>query len=177
MGKNHGNSRPEVSVVVPVYNVEQYLASCLDSALYQPGVDLEVVCVDDCGTDRSRQILEEYQARDPRIRIISHSENRGLSAARNTGIENAKGDYVLFLDSDDLLNPGKLQLQVEVIRRDQADMVYFHTDLLWDRFPGDPSPSICSNPPESVLFNQELHRTSLLNYPALLHATSSWSYI
>lgn len=177
MVEPHGNHRPEVSVVVPVYNVEQYLAQCLDSVLEQSGVDLEVVCVDDCGTDHSREILEEYQARDPRIRVVSHSENRGLSAARNTGIENARGDFVVFLDSDDLLNPDKLALQVAAIRRDQADMVYFHTDLLWERFPGDPSPSLSANPPEFVLFNQELRRTNLLNYPALLHATSSWSYI
>lgn len=168
---------PEVSVVVPVYNVELYLAQCLDSLLQQPGVDFEVVCIDDSGTDRSCQILKEYQARDPRIRVVSHSENRGLSAARNTGIENAKGEYVLFLDSDDLLNPETLALQVTAIRRDQADMVYFHTELLWERFPGDPSPPVSSNPPESTLFNQELRRTNLLNYPALLHATSSWSYI
>ncbi len=173
----HGTKRPDVSVVVPVYNVEDYLEQCLDSVLTQPGVDLEIVCVDDCGTDRSMEILREYQARDSRIRIVSHAENRGLSAARNTGIENAAGDYIVLLDSDDLLNPDRLALQVDVIRRDQADMVYFHTDLIWDRFPGDPSPPVCSNPPEFVLFNQELHRTNLLDYPALLHATSSWSYI
>ena len=107
--------------------------------------------------------------------MVSHSENRGLSAARNTGIENAEGEYVLLLDSDDLLKPDTLALQIAAIRRDQADMVYFHTDLLWERFPGDPSPSLCSSPQEFVLFNQELRRTNLLNYPALLHATSSWS--
>jgi len=153
------------------------LAECLDSVLQQPGVDLEVVCIDDCGTDRSIEILEEYRKQDRRIRVVSHSENRGLSAARNTGIENAEGEYVLLLDSDDLLKPDTLALQVAAIRRDQADMVYFHTDLLWERFPGDPSPSLCSSPQEFVLFNQELRRTKLLYYPALLHATSSWSYI
>lgn len=169
--------RPDVSVVVPVYNVEQYIEECLDSVLQQPGVDLEVLCIDDRGTDRSVDILKKYQARDDRIRVIAHPENRGLSAARNTGIENTQGDYVLFLDSDDVLYPDTLALQVAAIRRDQADMVYFHTDLLWERFPGDPAPPVCSNPPEFVLFNQELRRTNLLNYPALLHATSSWSYI
>ena len=175
--KTNGKNRPEVSVIVPIYNVEQYLAECLDSVLQQPGVDLEVVCIDDCGTDSSIEILDEYRQRDSRIRLVEHSENKGLSAARNTGIENAQGDYVLLLDSDDLLKPDTLALQVAAIRRDQADMVYFHTDLLWERFPGDPSPSVCSSPPEFVLFNQELRRTKLLNYPALLHVTSSWSYI
>ncbi|MCZ6757860.1 MAG: glycosyltransferase family 2 protein [Bacteroidetes bacterium] len=177
MVESNGTGRPEVSVLVPVYNVEQYLAECLDSVLQQPGVDLEVVCIDDCGTDRSIEILEEYRQRDRRIRVVSHSENRGLSAARNTGIENSEGEYVVLLDSDDLLNPDCLALQVAAIRRDQADMVYFHTTLLWERFPGDPSPSLSSSPQEFVLFNQELRRTNLLNYPALLHATSSWSYI
>lgn len=175
--KNYDMSHPEVSVVVPVYNVELYLSQCLDSVLQQPGVNLEVVCIDDRGTDRSYDILKEYQALDPRIRVVSHPENKGLSAARNTGIEHAEGEYVVFLDSDDLLNPGALALQVAAIRRDRADMVYFHTDLLWERFPGDPSPTLSSNPPEFILFNQELRKTNLLNYPALLHAASSWSYI
>jgi glycosyltransferase involved in cell wall biosynthesis len=177
MSKMINTSTPEVSVLVPVYNVERYLEECLDSVLRQPDVNLEVVCIDDCGTDRSVDILEHYKSQDDRIRIVSHSENRGLSAARNTGIESAQGEYIVFLDSDDLLNPDCLALQVAAIRRDQADMVYFHTDLLWERFPGDPAPPVCSNPPEFVLFNQELRRTNLLNYPALLHATSSWSYI
>ena len=165
---NNRENGPDVSVIVPVYNVERYLAECLDSVLEQPDVNLEVVCIDDCGTDNSIAILQEYQKRDARIRIVSHSENRGLSAARNTGIAAAKGEYIVLLDSDDLLKANTLALQVETIRRDQADMVYFHSDLLWERFPGDPSPSACSNPPESVLFNQELRRTSLLHYPAII---------
>ena len=139
MPDSNSKISPEVSVLVPVYNVEQYLAECLDSILEQPGVDLEVVCIDDCGTDNSIEILKEYQARDSRIRLVSHTENRGLSAARNTGIENAKGEYILLLDSDDLLKPDCLALQVAAIRRDQADMVYFHSDLLWERFPGNPA--------------------------------------
>ena len=177
MNSSRGLTDPDVSVVVPVYNVEQYLEECLDSVLQQSGVDLEVVCVDDCGTDGSMEILDEYRRRDDRVRVVSHAQNKGLSAARNTGIDNCRGEFVLLLDSDDLLKPDTLALQVEVMRRDAVDMAYFHTDLLWERVPGDPSPSVCSIPAEFVLFNQELRRTNLLNYPALLHATSSWSYV
>jgi CDP-glycerol glycerophosphotransferase len=93
-----------ISVVVPVYNVEAYLADCLDSVLAQTVGDLEVVLVDDGSTDGSAGIAEAYAARDPRFRLV-RQENGGLSKARNTGIDAATGDFLAFLDSDDLLPP------------------------------------------------------------------------
>ena len=96
------------SIVVPVYNVEQYLEQCLESLQAQNDGDYEVICVNDGSTDSSRDILAEWEARMPQMRVIDR-ENGGLSAARNTGLKATKGDYVLFVDSDDWVEPNFLE--------------------------------------------------------------------
>lgn len=88
------------SLVIPVYNVESYLHDCLDSVLHQTFKEWEAICVNDGSTDGSLKILEEYAAKDSRFKVVNQ-ENGGLSAARNTGMDNATGEYILFLDSDD----------------------------------------------------------------------------
>lgn len=100
---------PTVSVVMPVYNVEAYVAEAIDSVLAQTFTDFELIVVDDAGTDRSMDIVRGYD--DPRIRIVSQA-NRGLAGARNTGILQARGTYVALLDSDDRWLPEKLALHV-----------------------------------------------------------------
>ena len=90
----------EISVIVPVYNVEKYLKQCLDSIVNQTFKDIEIICVNDGSTDSSRTILEEYAKKDSRIKIID-KENGGLSSARNAGIKKAKGNFISFIDSDD----------------------------------------------------------------------------
>ena len=92
---------PIISVIVPVYNVRDYLKKCLDSILSQTFSDFELICVNDGSTDGSRKILEEYKKRDNRI-IIVDKENGGLSSARNEGMKAAKGKCFSFIDSDDL---------------------------------------------------------------------------
>lgn len=96
------------SVIIPVYNVEAYLCDCLDSVLNQTFADWEAICVDDGSTDCSGKILEEYAANDSRLKVLA-KRNGGLSSARNAGVNVAKGDYVLFLDSDDWLEPNALE--------------------------------------------------------------------
>lgn len=100
---------PKVSVIVPVYNTEPYLKKCLDSVLGQSLCDMEIICVDDGSQDKSGEICEEYAGRDSRVKVI-HQSNQGLSAARNTGIENASGDYIAFVDSDDWVHPNFLEV-------------------------------------------------------------------
>ena len=95
------------SVIIPVYNVESYLRECLDSMLAQTCGDWEAVCVDDGSTDGSGAILSDYASRDSRFRVVAQP-NGGLSAARNTGLDHAQGDCILFLDSDDWLEPDTL---------------------------------------------------------------------
>ncbi len=91
---------PKISVIVPVYNVEKYLARCLDSLINQTFQDFEIICVNDGSTDSSLQILEEYKKKDERIVVISQ-ENKKLGAARNTGVSASKGEYITYVDSDD----------------------------------------------------------------------------
>lgn len=110
------------SVVVPIYNVEQYLEQCLESLQKQNYSDFEVICVNDGSTDRSREILTEWNARWPQIKVIDR-ENGGLSAARNIGLEAARGEYVIFVDSDDWVEPMMLIRLAEEV--DNEDMVCF----------------------------------------------------
>lgn len=91
---------PLISIVIPIYNVEKYLARCLESVVNQTYENLEIICVNDGSTDTSKVILEDYSKRDQRIRVINQS-NGGLSNARNTGIDVSKGEYITFIDSDD----------------------------------------------------------------------------
>ena len=93
-----------LSIVVPVYNVEKYLSECIESILNQTFRDYELILVDDGSTDRCPQICDEFALKDERIRVI-HQKNAGVSAARNAGIENANGKYVMFVDSDDYIAP------------------------------------------------------------------------
>lgn len=94
------SSSPLLSVIVPIYNSEKYIAACLDSIAKQSIPGLEVICVDDGSTDRSGVLTAEFVKKDPRFRVI-HQDNRGRSAARNTGIDLASGRYIAFIDSDD----------------------------------------------------------------------------
>lgn len=96
-----------ISVVIPVYNVEKFVAEAVQSVLDQTETDFELIIVDDCSPDNSIAICEGFQ--DERIRIVRHKENRGLAGARNTGIREARGEYIAFLDSDDVWETSKLE--------------------------------------------------------------------
>lgn len=111
---------PRVSVVVPVYNVSEYIVRCWDSIRNQSYKNLEVLFVDDCGTDDSIAKLEACISsfEDCNVKVLHHSRNRGLSAARNTGLEAATGDYVYFLDSDDDITSDCIELLVTAIGKD-----------------------------------------------------------
>ncbi len=116
---------PKFSVIVPVYNVEEYLAQCLDSLLNQTYQDFELVVVDDVSKDSSLQIAREYAQKHPRIRLVEHEVNKGLGGARNTGIEKAEGEYLIFLDSDDYLREDSLELIHQQITQKNADIVEY----------------------------------------------------
>lgn len=113
-----------ISVIIPVYNVEDYLAQCLDSICNQSFKDVEIICVNDGSTDASLDILNQYALKDNRISIIDQ-HNQGLAASRNNGLEKAKGDYVYFIDSDDYLELDALQRLHDNIISNDSDMVLF----------------------------------------------------
>ncbi|MCD7886636.1 MAG: glycosyltransferase [Clostridiales bacterium] len=115
---------PTVSVIIPVYNVERYLAQCLDSILGQTLQDIEVICVDDGSTDGSPAILEEYARQDGRMQVL-YQRNQYAGVARNRGLAAAQGDYVIFLDSDDFFAPEMLEKTTQAARERNADIVIF----------------------------------------------------
>ena len=94
----------KVSVIIPVYNAAQYLERCLDSVINQTLKDIEIICINECSTDNSLEILEEYASKDNRIKIIDFKENKGVAAARNAGINEAQGEYIGFVDPDDYID-------------------------------------------------------------------------
>ena len=97
----------KVSIIVPMYNVENYIKQCVESVLLQDFFDWEMILVDDGSTDKSGRLADEYAAKDNRILVV-HQENRGPGAARNAGLDAARGEYVYFLDSDDYIDAGLL---------------------------------------------------------------------
>ena len=111
----------KVSVIIPVYNTEQYLGQCLDSVIGQTLKDIEIICVDDGSWDRSPEILRWHAAADGRIRII-RQQNSGLGEARNSGLKAATGEYIAFLDSDDWYEPAALEKLYEQAVKDDADI-------------------------------------------------------
>lgn len=114
-------SKPLISVIVPVYNVENYLCECLDSILAQDEKRFELIAVNDGATDSSREILAEYASLDSRVRIVDQ-ENKGLASARNAGIDAAVGEYVAFVDSDDFVAPTYLSKMLSNARARDADV-------------------------------------------------------
>lgn len=126
---------PIISVIIPIYNVEKYIVECLESLLEQSCPSIEIIFIDDCGQDSSSAIVEEFLANHLGFngRIIHHEKNKGLSGARNTGLRDAKGDYVLFLDSDDLLTTGALNSMIESIGDNEPDIVVFDYRVFGNR--------------------------------------------
>lgn len=121
-----------VSVVIPIYNVQAYVERCLESVCLQDFRDLEVILVDDCSTDDSMVLVRAFVAAHPDLpcRIVSHEHNRGLSAARNTGLSVATGDYVYFLDSDDSLPEYAIRVLVQALDEGEADVVVGDYELI-----------------------------------------------
>lgn len=124
------NDQPLVSIIVPVYNVERYLAECLESLRAQTYRNIEIVCVNDGSPDRSRLLLGMFAGLDSRI-VAVEQDNKGLPGARNTGIGASHGDIVMFVDSDDALAPGACKTVVQAfVDNDPADMVVFGTSFI-----------------------------------------------
>ena len=109
-----------VSIIIPVYNVLPYLKESLDSAVNQTYKDLEIIIVDDGSTDGSASVCDSYKT-DPRVKVV-HQENKGLSGARNTGLDLAAGDYIYFLDADDAILPEMIQTMVDGIEKSGTDV-------------------------------------------------------
>lgn len=122
----------KVSIVLPVYNVEKYLVECIESAINQTLNDIEIVAVNDGSTDNSLQILKEYEKQYDFIKVVSQ-ENKGVSSARNTGLKEATGEYVYFLDSDDYIELDSMEYCYNVASKNDLDVVTFDAKSFSDK--------------------------------------------
>lgn len=157
----------KVSIVIPVYNVEKYICRCIDSVLAQSYKNFEVVVVDDQSPDRSIELVESYQSE--KIRIIKHTQNRGLPASRNTGVKHSYGDYLLFLDSDDFLKPYALEKCIATAQDHQSDIVSFNSERINDK--GETWPYAWHQK-----FNTaDISTTSIFEYTKLIWDVAAWS--
>lgn len=151
------------SIIIPVYNAEKFLEPCVDSILADPGRDWELILVNDGSKDESGALCDGFAGKDSRIRAI-HQENRGPGGARNTGLENARGEYVLFVDSDDGLAPGALERLRQAVAQYQPDILTF--DYLADDGEGKTVPTKANLAPENTPFRLAEHPGFLNSMPA-----------
>lgn len=133
----------KISVIVPVYNAEAYVKQCVESVFHQSYTDLEILLINDGSTDRSALICEQLKAMDDRVKVVHFSENRGLGAARNTSLEVATGDYILFLDADDWIDSNHVSDLYDLITRTQSDVAianftrYYEDEARYELHIGD----------------------------------------
>lgn len=166
-----------ISVIIPVYNVEQYVGAALRSVLDQSYKDVEVIVVDDCGMDASMAVVEQLAAGNPCVRILHHDHNRGLSAARNTGMAVAGGEYVFFLDSDDKLTPDCLAKLHAKARETDADV----TMGSYETFGGENKKYVADDTPFVTAWNKLCKRAFLQDHgirfvEGLIHEDCPWSF-
>ena len=119
--------KPKISIIIPMWGVEKYLRRCLDSVLNQTFTEWQAICVDDESPDKSGDIAEEYAEKDKRF-IVVHKKNGGLSDARNAGLPYAKGDYIMYLDSDDFIHPQTMEIAYTLAEKNKSDIVSFQYD-------------------------------------------------
>ncbi len=181
---------PLVSIIVPVYNTQKYLARCLDSLLAQDYENLELILIDDGSTDGSETLLDEYQEKDARVRVI-HQENAGVSLSRNRAIEAARGEYIRFVDSDDWLPENATSLLVSAAEEAGCDMVIadfyrvsgtrmsqkgdIDEDQVMDRV--EFASHMIENPADfyyGVLWNKMFRRSIIMEHGIRMDAELSW---
>ncbi|MGN1344523.1 MAG: glycosyltransferase, partial [Traorella sp.] len=136
----------KISIVIPVYNVENYLVQCLESVLGQTLNDIEVICVDDCSKDSSLSILNEYSAKDERLKVFHFEKSKSALQARKLGVLNSQGEYVMFLDADDYLEKDACEILYEKIKKEKVDILHFSSLVI-----------NCANLPQKRIdYNQKL---------------------
>lgn len=113
------------TVIVPIFNRIQYIPETLESVIKQTYKDIEILCIDDCSTDGSAVLLREYSQKDSRIKILTHKENKGPHVARKTGVLNASGDYMLFLDCDDVLDPCAVEVIYNALCKNSVEVLEY----------------------------------------------------
>lgn len=149
---------PKISIIVPVYNGEKYLSDTIRSVKAQTENDWELILVDDLSTDKSREIIEQEALGDARIRLIKQPSNMGAAAARNRGVDEAKGRYIAYLDSDDLWMKKKLQKELDLLEKKTAGFVFSGYEFADEEGKGL---GIIVKVPEKLSYRQALGNTTI----------------
>ena len=157
---------PKVSVVIPVYNTATFLSQCLDSVLNQTLADIEIIIVDDHSSDDSRDVIDEYRLKDRRVKAFTHEINQGLPATRNTGMEKARGEYLIHLDSDDFWAEERMLEQLYTLARLRD------SDII--RFGGRTFENGCYG--KHLIERKSVYSTSLLDEPSFWRFNSTFLY-
>ncbi len=154
--------KPIISVIMPVYNMEKYLHESIKSVLNQTLKNIEIICIDDCSTDSSLNILQEYAKQDKRLKIISHSENLGCVATKNEGIKKATGEYIYPFDSDDIILPQTLEKLYNAIINKLGDIISCDVKLFGEKNCKLelPEPTIYNMANQNCIINSSLFRRS-----------------
>jgi len=127
----------KVSVILTVYNGEKYIYECMESVIHQTLDEIEIICIDDSSSDNTLNILGKLQNEDDRIKVISNQFNLGAGASRNKGLEIAKGEYIIFLDADDIFEKDMLEKAYSKAKRCEADICIFKEDLFCEKIKDD----------------------------------------
>lgn len=122
----------KLAVIVPVYNVEPYIKDCINSLIQQTMHDIDIICVDDCGTDKSIKIVEQFAQQDKRIKIVHNDKNSGLSESRNNGVRACNAEYIMFCDSDDFFAPDMCEKMYNAITAGGADIAICGTEVIYE---------------------------------------------
>ena len=146
-----------VSIIVPVYNTEKYLMECVDSLINQTYTNLEILLIDDGSTDNSGNICDEYSKKDCRVRVI-HKENGGVSSARNTGLDLAQGEYISFLDADDVIDKEYVSIMLQKIVETKSDLTF----CKYSKFTDESTTVIEEKLPEHV--NVDVHDEAFVKF-------------
>ena len=128
--RERGRMEKLVSIVMPVYNAEKFLAKAIESVLGQTYRNFELFVIDDCSKDSSLHIAQTYEAQDNRIRVLKNEKNLNVAKTRNYGIQEATGEFIALLDSDDIWDPQKLERQMELLERENAGLAYCSYDFI-----------------------------------------------
>lgn len=115
--------KPKISIIVSVYNIEEYIAECIESLIKQTYKNIEIICVDDFSSDNSYEILKKYEQEYSNIKLVRHPANKGSSCARNTGLEIATGKYIYFIDGDDFIEKNLLLEMVQLIEKNNNTVI------------------------------------------------------
>ncbi|PKM58429.1 MAG: glycosyltransferase family 2 protein [Firmicutes bacterium HGW-Firmicutes-3] len=153
-----------ISIIMPAYNCEKYIVDAISSVIAQSYQNWELLVIDDGSKDNTLKIIEEFVSKDSRIRILINKINMGVSATRNRGIENANGDWIAFLDSDDMWKPYKLEKQFKIVNRHSAEFIFTGSSYINEE--GEPFKGIFEVP--SILSYKKLRNQNVISCSSVL---------